>query len=458
MKQNQVTLTDSYKVSHDRMYPDGTQYVSSYFEARKGAHFPKTMFFGLQILLKDHFLGVQVTKEDIDKAEKLMGEHLGEFNRAKWDYIVDNCGGKLPIKIRAVAEGTQVPVDNVLFNIINTDPNCYWLVGHMETVLTHVWHSSTVATLSKQCRNLFEIYLEASCDEGKEFPGIDFMLHDFGYRGATCIQAAQRAGMGHLVNFSGTDTIIALEGAMDYYNAPGAVGFSVNATEHSVMTSRGREGEIETIKDIITKYPNGILSMVSDSYDIFNCVENIYGKGEVKEMILARDGVFVIRPDSGEPVATMKRLLELAGEAFGFETNKKGFKVLNPKVRIIWGDGIGFDGIGTILEMAIANDWSAENLVFGMGGGLHQKVDRDTQRCAFKSSAQMRNGEWHDIFKDPLDQSKRSKRGQLKLIKEDGQFKTVRLEEEGEDILETVFLNGDLVKEFTFDEVRANAK
>jgi nicotinamide phosphoribosyltransferase len=458
MKQNQVTLTDSYKIGHDNMYPQGTEYVYSYFEARKGADFPQTLFFGLQALLKEHFLGVQVTTEDIDKAEKLMTAHLGGFNRAKWDYIVDNCGGKLPIEIKAVAEGSIVPVDNVLFTIVNTDPNCPWLVGHMETVLTHVWQASTVATLSKTTKNLFEDFLERTCDEGKQFPGIDFMLHDFGYRGVSSVQSACWGGMGHLINFSGTDTIVALEGAMEYYNAETAVAYSVNATEHSIMTSRGEAGEVETIKDLIRKYPTGILSMVSDSYDIYNCVENIYGKGEVKEMILERDGVFVIRPDSGEPVETMKRLLELTGDAFGYETNKKGFKVLNPKVRIIWGDGIGYDGIKAILEMAEANSWSVENLVFGMGGGLLQKVNRDTQRCAFKSSAQMRNGEWHDIFKDPLDQSKRSKRGQLKLIKENDEFKTVRLEEEGEDLLQTVFLNGDLVKEFTFDEVRANAK
>lgn len=458
MKQNQVLLTDSYKIGHDKMYPEGTEYVYSYFEARKGAEFDSTVFFGLQALLKEHFLGVQVTKEDIDKAEKLMTAHLGSFNRAKWDYIVDNCGGKLPIKIKAVAEGTQVPIDNVLFTIVNTDPNCYWLVGHMETVLTHVWQGSTVATLSKKTRTLFEQYLDETCDLGREFPGIDFMLHDFGYRGVSSVQSACWGGMGHLVNFSGTDTIVALEGAMEYYGAETAVAYSVNATEHSIMTSRGEIGEVETIKDIINKFPEGILSVVSDSYDIFNCVKNIYGQGEVKDMILEREGTFVIRPDSGDPVPTMKKLLELVGESFGYETNEKGYKVLNPKVRIIWGDGIDYNGIEDILEMAWNYGWSAENLVFGMGGGLLQKINRDTQRCAFKSSAQKRNGEWYDIFKDPIDSSKRSKRGQLKLIKEEGQFKTVRLEEDGDDLLQTVFLNGELVKDFTFDEVRANAK
>ena len=458
MKQNQVLLTDSYKVGHAPMYPNGTEYVYSYFEARKGADFDETVFFSLQAILQEHFCGVQVTREDIDKAEKLMTAHLGSFDRAKWDYIVDNCGGKLPIEIKAVAEGTVVPVDNVLFTIVNTDPNCFWLVGHMETVLTHVWQGSTVATLSRKTKQLFAEYLETTCDMGKEFPGIDFMLHDFGFRGVSSVQSAVWGGMGHLVNFSGTDTICALEGAMEYYGAETAVAYSVNATEHSVMTSRGEEGEIETIKDIISKFPEGILSMVSDSYDIINAVKNIYGKGEVKEMILNREGTFVIRPDSGDPVETMRTLLFLVGEAFGYTINEIGYKVINPKVRLIWGDGIDYNGIEQILEMAAEEGWSVENIVFGMGGGLLQKINRDTQRCAFKSSAQFRDGEWHDIYKDPTDISKRSKRGQLKLIKVDGQFKTVRIEEDGEDLLQTVFLNGEIVKEYTFDEIRANAK
>ncbi len=457
MKQNQVLLTDSYKIGHDKMYPEGTEYVYSYFEARKGAEFDSTVFFGLQALLKEHFLGVQVTREDIDKAEKLMTTHLGAFNRAKWDYIVDNCGGKLPVEIKAVKEGTQVPIDNVLFTIVNTDPNCYWLVGHMETVLTHVWQASTVATLSKKTKTLFEEYLNKTSDFGREFPGIDFMLHDFGYRGVSSLQSACWGGMGHLVNFSGTDTVVALEGAMEYYGAEDAVAFSVNATEHSIMTSRGREDEYKVIDQLLDTYPTGILSVVSDSYDIFDLAENGYGK-VFKDRILERDGKFVVRPDSGEPVPTMKSLLEILGKAFGYTTNDKGFKLLNPKIGLIWGDGIDYEGIKEICQMAFEEGWSIENLVFGMGGGLLQKINRDTQRCAFKSSAQMRNGNWYDIFKDPLDSSKRSKRGQLKLIKDGGQFKTVNQKDAGIDLLETVFLNGELMRFQTFDEVRANAK
>lgn len=455
MKKNIVTLTDSYKIGHDKMYPSNTEKVYSYFEARKGAKFPYTKFFGLQALLKEYFVGQVITREDVDKAEKLMNQHLGpsNFNREKWDYIVDELGGKLPIEIRAVKEGTVVPVDNVLFTIVNTDPKCFWLVGHLETVLTHVWQGSTVATKSYATKELLVDGLEKTCDDGADFGGIGFMLHDFGYRGVSSVESAAWGGMGHLVNFMGTDTIIALEAAQEYYGAEDAVAFSVNASEHSVMTSRGRSGEVRVIEDLLENYPTGILSVVSDSYDIFNCVKNIYGK-QLKDKILAREGKFVVRPDSGEPVETMRTLLSLLGDAFGYTTNKKGYKVLNPKIGLIWGDGIDIDGIQAIVDMAISEGWSVENLVFGMGGGLLQKINRDTQRFAFKSSAQYRNGQWHDIFKDPIDGSKRSKKGLLKLIMENGQYKTVNQSDDGEDLLELVFKDGELLRDMTFQEIR----
>jgi nicotinamide phosphoribosyltransferase len=459
MKTNIVTLSDSYKMNHFKMYPSDTEYVYSYFEARKGAQYDKTVFFGLQALLKEYFVGTVVTKEDVDRAEKLITQHIPgvDFNRSRWDYIVDELDGKLPIEIQAVPEGTVVPVDNVLFTIVNTDPKCFWLVGHLETVLTHVWQGSTVATKSYYTKELLIEGLEKTCDDGANFGGLGYMLHDFGYRGVSSVESACWGGMGHLVNFMGTDTIIALEGAQQFYNASDVVAYSVSATEHSVMTSRGREGEIEVIEDLLENYPTGILSVVSDSYDIYNCVQNIYGKGEIKEKILNRDGKFVVRPDSGEPVETMRRLLDLLGESFGYTTNEKGYKVLNPKVGLIWGDGIDVDGIQAIVDMAINEGWSVENLVFGMGGGLLQKINRDTQRFAFKSSAQCRSGVWHDIFKDPIDSSKRSKKGLLKLIEIDGEYKTVNQDQEGDDLLLPIFKNGELLVDYSFDEVRKNS-
>lgn len=457
MKFNQCLNTDWYKTAgiHSAMYPEGTEYVYSYNEARLGAKYDSTIAIGLQAILLEHFVGVQVTTADIDKAEKIINRRGGNFDRSKWDYIVENHGGKLPLEIKAVPEGTRVPIDNVLFTVVNTDPNCAFLTGHVETVLTHVWQASNVATISYNVREMFKELLNKSCDMGEDFPGLPFMLHDFGFRGTSSVESAVWGGMGHLAVFNGTDTVVAIEGAIEYYDAGDDVGTSVNATEHSIMTSMGREGEFDVTQQLLNKFPNGVLSVVSDSFDIFECVKT-YGT-KFKEQILERDGVFVIRPDSGEPVPTMKALLKLVDEYFGSTVNEKGYKVLNDKVRLIWGDGIEAEGIRAICEMAIEEGFSVENLVFGMGGGLLQKHNRDTQRCAFKSSAQMRNGQWVDIFKDPKDQTKRSKKGRLKLIKdENGEFKTVRLEEPGEDLLRTVFLNGELVNPITFDQIRQN--
>jgi nicotinamide phosphoribosyltransferase len=456
MKTNIVTLTDSYKLTHHNQYPAGTEKVYSYFEARPGAEFDKTTFFGLQMLIKENLLGAVVTKEGVDKAEKLAARHFGNadlFKRERWDYIVDELGGKLPIEIRAVAEGTVVPVNNVMMTVVNTDPKCSWLTNHLETLLTHVWSASTVATLSRTTKELYKRFLNYSCDEGENFAGLPFMLHDFGMRGVSSMQSAGFEGAGHLLNFLGTDTVIAMEYVDYFYN--GETGFSIPATEHSVMTSRGPEGEGDVIGDLLDNHPTGLLSIVSDSYDIYNCVLNIYG-GRFKEQILARDGKLVVRPDSGDPLIVVPRLLEILADKFGYTTNKKGYKVLNPKIGLIWGDGIDIKGIEAVLEMVIGIGFSAENLVFGMGGGLLQKINRDTQRFAFKCSAQYRGGEWKEIFKDPLDKSKASKRGRLKLVADGKTVKTVKLDEPGVDLLVPVFRNGELLVDYEWETVVNN--
>jgi nicotinamide phosphoribosyltransferase len=444
------------------MYPKGTGYVYSYFEARKGATFDSTVFFGLQKLLKE-LETVTITMEDVEKGKQFTDLHIGTgvFNYEGWKHIAENLDGKLPLEIKAVAEGTVVPIDNVMFTVQNTDPKCPWLTGHVETLLTHVWHPSTVATLSKQVKDFFEEVMQETCNNLDKLP---FMLHDFGMRGVSSLESAKMGGLGHLVNFMGTDTVPAILAGWEYYNTDAMLGYSVNATEHSIMTSLGREGEAEVIKDLIEKFPTGILSVVSDSYDIEKCVKEIYGE-QFKEEILARDGVFVVRPDSGDPVSTVINLLRILDEKFGSYMNDKKFKVLNDKVRLIWGDGIDFNGIKEIIYAMIDDGWSADNIVFGMGGGLLQKVNRDTQRFAFKSSAQHRDGEWHDIFKDPVDQTKRSKKGRLSLVRDNKMggknngYKTIQTKCLGdrEDLLKTVFLNGKVVKEYTFEEVRENS-
>jgi nicotinamide phosphoribosyltransferase len=360
--------------------------------------------------------------------------------------------------------------------IENLDPKCFWLTNYLETLLTHVWYASTVATLSRETKKIIKKYLEQTADN---LGGLNFMLHDFGFRGVSSVESAAMGGLGHLVNFLGTDTVVAMEAVAMYYRNPikmngeyfinpdrepdyEGIAYSVPATEHSVMTARGPEAEAEVIGDLITNYPTGILSVVVDSYDYKNCVGNIIGK-QFKDAILARDGVFVVRPDSGNPEEVTLSIVESLGNSFGFTKNSKGFRVLNSKVRVLWGDGIDIRGVDNILGTLLVNGWSSENMVFGMGGGLLQKVNRDTQRFAFKCSARKANGVWVDIFKNPLDKSKASKRGRLALLYDTvfKVFDTMKVNEVPTgrtDLLRTVFETGSLVKFYTFDEVRKNAE
>jgi nicotinamide phosphoribosyltransferase len=285
------------------------------------------------------------------------------------------------------------------------------------------------------------------------------MLHDFGYRGASSHESAAIGGAGHLVNSLGTDTLPAMIVAQRYYGAdPANTAFSVPATEHSVMTSLGPDGEMKVVDKLLNDHPEGILSVVGDSYSIYEFVNQV--GTTFKDRILARDGVFVVRPDSvtandPTPAGLMVELSCRLWAQFGGTTNEAGFKTLDSHVRLLWGDGIDPDGIDAILTKCENAGFAAENYVFGMGGGLLQKLNRDTQRFAFKCSAQQRNGAWFNVQKSPLDKSKASKAGRLSLIKHGEQFATVP--EANADLLETVFENGSVVRDYSFEEVRANA-
>ena len=283
---------------------------------------------------------------------------------------------------------------------------------------------------------------------------IDFKLHDFGYRGCTCHEQAEIGGMSHLVNFKGTDTFPGVLCAMDNYDAE-MPGFSIPASEHSTITSWGSASELAAMDNMLDAYPTGPMACVSDSYDIFRACSKYWGD-KLKEKVLRRDGLLVIRPDSGDPLEVVPQVLGLLGQAFGQETNSKGFNVLHPKVRVIQGDGIDRNSMCEILDSMRNLGWSADNIAFGSGGGLLQKLDRDTCRFAFKCSAIKRGDVWHDVYKEPItDSNKNSKRGRLKLIN-DGQFKTVSIHDEGDDLLQTVFENGVLYTT-NFADVRRRA-
>ena len=459
MNNNITTLTDSYKICHWNMMPPNTQNVYSYFEARTGATYNKTVFFGLQYYLKAYLAGQVVTREKIEAGARLSRAHFGNdnyFNREMWEYILEKYNGYLPVEIKAIPEGTPVPINNVLMTVVNTDDKCYSLTNHLETILSQVWAGSTVATLSNEIYKMLEFYRK----ETGNMDFIKFGLHCFGFRGVSSIESAGVCGAAHLVNFLGTDTLKAMETAIEYYNASlDGLAYSVAATEHSVMTARGEDGEEQVFENLLKQYPTGILSVVIDSYNYKNFVNNIALK--YKKEILGREGKVVFRPDSGDPTSVTLDVLEGLSKVFGTTKNDKGYIDLNPKVGALWGDGIDYMGIRSILFSMKNNGYSTNNIVFGAGGALLQKHNRDTQRFAFKSSAQKRNGVWHDIYKNPLDASKLSKKGILKLVKDaEGNYHTINGHTDGfneaKDEMVTVFKNGIITKEYNFSDVRKN--
>ncbi len=452
--ENLITLTDSYKLTHWRQYPPGTSKVYSYFESR-GGKFSETLFFGLQYYLQRYLEGSVITEKGIDEAEGIAALHLGDkalFNRKGWEHILHEHDGKLPVSIKAVPEGTVVPTHNVLVTIENTCPDCYWLTNYLETLLVQTWYPTTVATLSMKMKELIGDYLKHTGTPD----AIDFKLHDFGFRGVSSVESAGVGGGAHLVNFRGTDTIAALVMLRDHYGAQMA-GFSIPAAEHSTITSWGKAHEADAMRNMLEQFGRGTVAVVSDSYNIFEACSRIWGK-KLRDKVLNMDGMLVIRPDSGHPPEVVVKVLDILGERFGYRVNGKGYKVLNDKVRVIQGDGIDLEMTEKILKAMAENKWSADNIAFGMGGALLQKLDRDTQKFAFKCSSAVVDGRMRNVFKKPVtDPGKNSKAGRLKLILRDGDYATVQEKANGEDQLVEVFRDGKVMRTYTLEEIRGRA-
>eukprot|EP00298_Acanthocystis_sp_HF-20_P008973 c18025_g1_i1.p1 GENE.c18025_g1_i1~~c18025_g1_i1.p1 ORF type:complete len:481 (+),score=184.46 c18025_g1_i1:63-1505(+) len=449
--ENFILLTDSYKVTHFLQYPPQTEEVYSYFESR-GGKWDNCCFFGLQYIIKRYFVGQVITKEKIDQAESYFSQHLPDFkfNRQGWEYILSKHQGRLPISIKAVKEGTVVDGRNVLLTVKNTDPECFWLTNYVETILVQVWYPMTVCTNSREQKRVIKRHLEKSGDVNL----MNFKLHDFGFRGVSSVESAGIGGAAHLVNFLGTDTMAALVVANEFYSEKCA-GFSIPASEHSTITSWGRDKELDAMRNMLDSYPTGLVACVSDSYDVYNACGKIWGE-ELKDKILQRDGALVIRPDSGDPPEVVLKCLEILGTAFGYKENDKGYKVLDPHVRIIQGDGIDIEMIETLYSHIEASKWSADNVGFGSGGALLQKLNRDTLKCAFKCSSITIAGKESDVWKDPItDPGKTSKKGKLSLLKDaNGKWKTERGENLQGDYLVEVFRDGKLLLDQTFSEIR----
>jgi len=463
LAKNIILNTDSYKVSMFKQYPVGTTGVYSYIESR-GGQYDKTVMFGLQAFIKEYLLD-PITQADIDIADEILTAHGEPFNREGWEYILKEHNGYLPVVIKAVAEGTVVPVSNVLATIENTDPKAFWLTTWLETsLLRAVWYPVTVATQSWTIRKVILDALEKTGDPAL----IDFKLHDFGARGVSSLESASIGGAAHMVNFMGSDTISGVLYAREFYNA-GVAAFSIPAAEHSTITSWGRDGEVDAYRNMLNNFatPGAILAVVSDSYDVYNAASKLWGE-ELRQQVIDSGATVVIRPDSGDPDTVCRKLVGILGEKFGYTTNAKGYKVLN-NVRLIQGDGINEQTVRTILGGFAAYGWSADNIAFGMGGALLQIVNRDTQRFAMKCSSAEINGTWVDVQKDPItDSGKKSKAGRVTLwTNSGGEFVSSVNAPTGwtdkgiggwTNALEEVYRDGKLVKEITFDQVRANAR
>lgn len=459
---NPILNTDSYKLSHYLQYPPGTRAVSAYVEARTGGEMDHVLYFGLQMFLLDG-LSRRVTAADIDEAEEIAVAHGLPFNRDGWERVVNEHGGHLPLKIEALAEGSVVPAGIPLVQVRTTDPELFWLATYVETALLRaIWYPTTVATISHGVKQTIRAALDKSAEPEVAKAVLPFRLHDFGARGTTSFEQSGIGGLAHLVNFQGTDTLTALLYARRFYDEPMA-GYSIPAAEHSTMTAWGEAGETEAFRNMLRRFggPGKLVAVVSDSFDIYRAVRETWGD-RLKEDVRRMGGTVVVRPDSGDPTVVPIDVIELLGETYGFSVNAKGYKVLDPVVRVIQGDGVNPRSIQVILELLLAKGWSAENIAFGMGAALLQKVNRDTLRFAMKANArQDAGGRWHDLAKAPAtDPGKASKAGRLAVYLEKGRYGWCRRDDLGhrENLLRPVWRNGELLTRTSLAEVRARAE
>jgi nicotinamide phosphoribosyltransferase len=464
-----LVYADSYKGSHGLMLKDifrkdGVKNVQFYAGPRIGSKFPEVVNFGLQSLLKK-LANTIITEDHVFSVASLFGKGLGDFDIKPWIYVARDLNGVMPIKISALPEGAIVPEGVPLFTIESIDEKFSPVLGYFETFMSHLWYPMTVATHSREVKKIIKNYVN---ETSMNLDSWKFMLHDFGCRGVSSMETAGIGGAAHLVSFYGTDTIPAFNHISNYYGCSSMPGFSVNASEHSIMTSKGLDGQYDVLEKLLTCMTQGILSLVIDSYNQYDVTEKL--TTDFLPLVIARNGKLVLRPDSGDPLEVIEKLFEILERNLSekITINEKGYKQLPSYFGIIYGDGLNPKKIEELLEKAKILGWASDNIVFGMGGGLLQKVDRDTCRFAWKCCAlQTSDDVWHDVFKDPCDgkgtsESKASFRGRIKVIKIDGTYKAVREDDSNyvhlENDLKPVYENGVILKEYTFEEVRANAE
>jgi nicotinamide phosphoribosyltransferase len=462
MKFHPTTATDAYKLVHWMQRPEGLTELMSYGEPRVGGQHKEIIFFGLQYLIKEYFMTI------VDDAEIVHGykRSLNTFGKKNyfakeiWEKVRDL--GYYPLEIRAVKEGTRVPTGNVCYTINATEDWFAPMVSHFEDWLMWCWYPTAVATRMYNIQKGIAIPFKESCDA----PFLDYVVNDFGLRGAPGLEAACLGGAAALIFSNGSDNCPAMDAIEDYYN-DAKIGGSVWATEHSVATVFGPDqGEYDYLETQLDKAgEDAITSIVIDSYDDVNFIKVVVK--HFKDRIIARSGRTVFRPDSGVPLENVCKYTEMLANIFGYHINEKGYKVLNHNVGLIQGDGMNENSIVDIYTEYIKTGWAAENFIVGSGGGLLvEGLSRDTDRWAVKCCYAKIDGLSVDVRKSPKgDMTKASKAGKLKLHAVDDSFITIQSSKEqfGEnngfhDALELVYKNGKIYRDETFSEIRKTAK
>lgn len=480
LKRNLILDTDSYKNDHGRMIKEGTEFIYSAITPRRANEFTSLIVVaGHQYLIKEYLTGQRITEEMIDEAEAEIEAQGYQFNRERWEYILKQHQGKLPLKIKAIPEGTVVPVGCPIVTIVNTDPKCAWLVSYVETMfLRGMWFMTTVASTARELKSyLSEVMFKHT---GQKYVG--FHVHNFGARGASSYEASNMAGMAHAMLFDGSDDLQSNRNIKYYYNTSNNFTSSVIASEHSVSCSNSDAEKnvdfpiavkmLDILEEAVDRYNKTgkgvpVVSIVIDTYDAFRFVKDYLGR-DLKDRVIQlgkKGGKVVVRPDSGDPVEMPIRILEILLNIFGYTENEQGYKVLPPYIGVIQGDGINSKSIRTICEKLEERKICLSNIVFGMGGKLtHPEKGRDTFSFAMKASAQynINDGHWVDLFKNPItDTGKRSLKGRVTTFKSKNndsiiadRIELLEINKNLEDMMVDVFLDGESLNETKFEEVR----
>ena len=486
MIKTQMEMTDGYKLDHRRQYPKGTEFVYSNWTPRSNAYFPEaedgSVVFGIQYFIKEYLIkrfndGFFNVPEDVAVAsfKRRIDTFLGD-NEVGVDHIRElHQLGYLPIRIKALPEGKMCPIGVPMMTVMNTDSRFFWLTNFLETMMSMcLWLPMTSATTARIYRKELERHARKTM-----FPKdvmLGFLCHDFSMRGMAGLEAAVTSGMGHLTSFVGSETIPAIAACEEYYGIDAEkelIAATVPATEHSVMCAGGFDDEFSTFKRLLTDlYPKGFVSIVSDTWDFWKVITDYIPR--LKDDILARDGRFVVRPDSGTPEDIIcgtgnandpdhirKGAYECLWDIFGGTYTENGYRVLDSHIGMIYGDSITIERQREIYKRLEDKGFAATNLVLGIGSYTYQYRTRDSLGFAMKATWCMIDGEAKEIFKDPKTDSgmKKSLKGLISVVEKDGKYVALDCVEPCEEVsgcLETVFENGKILREFTLSEIREN--